>query len=313
MPAQGGGGGAERRRGGHMTPYSPLPVPDSGKPFDRFVDGVLPGMGSVAVAGRELRGVLRQLVLLSGLVLALLTAAAVALSFFEGVSLYYGLLWAFDTIATVGSMGAPRTVGGQLTKVVLITFGLGTLYYVLVTVAELFVAGHLTGLIGVRRMQRTIDSLEDHFLICGFGRVGQQVARDLAAAGTAFVVIDENEDVQDAIAEMEVLHVDGRGSEDEVLVEAGIKRARAVIACVDSDAENIFVTLTARELRPDIEIVARASLEASERKLLRAGASDVVSPYKASGDTMARLALGGQRDRQLAADYVTPPEPSAAG
>ena len=111
-----------------------------------------------------------------------------------------------------------------------------------------------------------------------------------------FVVIDDNPDVREYAEEMDVLIVEGRGSDDEVMQEAGIERARAVLACVDSDAENIFVTLTARELRPDIPIVARAAVESSERKLIRAGANEVVSPYKASGRTMASLALIDRAD-----------------
>ena len=106
-----------------------------------------------------------------------------------------------------------------------------------------------------------------------------------------FVVIDDNPEVREYAEEMDVLLIEGRGSDDEVMMEAGIERACAVIACVDSDAENIFATLTARELRPDIPIVARAAVESSERKLIRAGANEVVSPYKASGRTMASLAL----------------------
>jgi voltage-gated potassium channel len=117
------------------------------------------------------------------------------------------------------------------------------------------------------------------------------VARDLLDAGVPFVVIDENPDVREDMEEMNLLHIDGRGSDDETLKQAGIDRARAVIACVDSDAENVFITLTARGLRPDVEIVARAAQESSEPKLLRAGANDIVSPYRASGHAMARLAL----------------------
>ena len=150
-------------------------------------------------------------------------------------------------------------------------------------------------------MRQDIARLNDHFLICGFGRVGHQVARDLIEARVPFVVIDENPEVQEDMEEMNLLHIDGRGSDDATLREAGIERARGVIACVDSDAENIFITLTARGLRPDIEIVARASEEASEQKLLRAGADDIVSPYKASGHAMARLALAGSPEQILEA------------
>lgn len=128
-------------------------------------------------------------------------------------------------------------------------------------------------------------------MICGFGRVGRQVARDLQTAGVPFVVIDDNPDVWEATAEMGILHIEGRASDDGVLLEAGIERARGLITCVDSDAENIFATLTSRQLRPNLRIVARAAVEASERKLKAAGATDVVSPYKTSGRAMARLAL----------------------
>jgi voltage-gated potassium channel len=118
------------------------------------------------------------------------------------------------------------------------------------------------------------------------------------------VVIDANPDVREQMEEEGVLHVDGHASDDEILCEAGISRARAVIACVDSDAENIFVTISARALKPDVEIVARAADEATEKKLIRAGANDVISPYKASGDVMARLALdvAGERERGVPVD-----------
>ena len=175
--------------------------------------------------------------------------------------------------------------------VLLTIFGVGTMFFVLVTLTELFVAGDLSGLLDERRMQSKIAQLKDHYLICGFGRVGRQVAKDLRAGEVPFVVIDDNPDVREHAEEEDVLLVEGRGSDDHTMQEAGIERACAVVACVDSDAENIFVTLTARELRPDIPIVARAAVESSERKLIRAGANEVVSPYKASGRTMASLAL----------------------
>jgi voltage-gated potassium channel len=141
-------------------------------------------------------------------------------------------------------------------------------------------------------MQRKIAQLRDHYLICGFGRVGRQVARDFAEAGVPFVVIDHNPEVRELLEELDVLHIDGSGSDDEVLIEGGIERARGLVACIDSDAENIFATLTARQLKPDLHIVARAAEEHSESKLLAAGANEVVSPYKTSGRAMASLALG---------------------
>jgi voltage-gated potassium channel len=140
-----------------------------------------------------------------------------------------------------------------------------------------------------------IDALSDHFIICGFGRVGRQVARDLRAANARYVVIDPDPaNVEEAQGQVGVRAIEGNPSSDDVLRAAGIERARAIVACVDSDAENIFITLSARGLRSDIAIVARASVEDSERKLVRAGADRVSSPYKASGAEMARLALHPQ-------------------
>jgi voltage-gated potassium channel len=250
-----------------------------------------------AVARHEVVHFLRRLTLLIGLIAGLVLAGALALSLFEDVSYWHGFRWALDTVATIGSIPEPDTVPGQITKIVLITFGVGTMFFVLVTMTEFFVAGHLSGLLDARRMQSKISQLSEHYLICGFGRVGQQIAHDLASEEVPFVVIDDNPEMRVHAEEMEVLILDGRGSDDEVLAEAGIDRARAVIACMDSDAENIFTTLSARELRPDIQIVARAASESSERKLLRAGADEVVSPYKASGRTMARLALASHGGR----------------
>jgi voltage-gated potassium channel len=250
--------------------------------------GLRPGP---AAARKEMVFFLRRIVLLVGSVAVLVLAGGAALAAFDDVTYWRGLTWALDTVATIGSVPDTRTVGGDITKVLLTIFGVGTMFFVLVTLTELFVAGDLSGLLDERRMQSKIAQLKDHYLICGYGRVGRQVAKDLRAGGVPFVVIDDNPDVREHADEEEVLLVEGRGSDDEVLLEAGIERARAVVTCVDSDAENIFATLTARELRPDIPIVARAAVESSERKLIRAGANEVVSPYKASGRTMASLAL----------------------
>jgi voltage-gated potassium channel len=139
-----------------------------------------------------------------------------------------------------------------------------------------------------------IDSYTDHFIICGFGRVGRQVARDLRRAGVDHLVIDSNPENREAAKAVGVYYLEREPADDEVLTMAGIERAKGVIACVDSDSENIFIALTARELRADILIIARASREESETKLLRAGADRVISPYKTSGHEMARVALHPQ-------------------
>lgn len=264
---------------------------------------------SVRAARREIGHFLRRLVTLFAALTALTLGGAACLSLFENVGYWHAIVWAVDIVATIGSLKHPSTVGGEIVEIVLISFGLGTLFYLLVTFVELFVAGHMTGLLEVWRMERRIEELHDHYLICGYGRVGQQVARDFREQGVDFVVIDDNADVREAMEETGVLYLHGSASDDALLLEAGIQRARAVIACVDSDAENIFITLSARELAPDIEIIARASQESSERKLLRAGASDVISPYKASGRAMARIALSARPPAQQDPTGLATPDP----
>jgi voltage-gated potassium channel len=253
-----------------------------------------PGVGHVTPrmrARHELELFLRRLAILFGLIAGLIVLGTIGFVITEGTSVWNSFVWALDIVATVGSIQSPTDTGGEVVKAALIVLGVGTLLYALVSATEFFVAGHLSGLLEERRTSRMIDSLTDHYLICGFGRVGRQVARDLAAAGAKYVVIDSNPDNRELAQAVGVRFLEGPASEDEMLRSAGIERARGIVACVDSDAENIFITLSARELRPDIKIIARASAEDSESKLLRAGADRVISPYKTSGTEMARLAL----------------------
>lgn len=262
-----------------------------GRPPDPASLGASP---SRAALRRQLAPFLRRLALLGLLICGLLALGTIGFMLTEGTSLGFGFVWTLDTIATVGSIQDPNHTSAQILKVVLIVLGVGTLFYGLVTVTEFFVAGHLGELLAERRTQRMIDGLSDHILICGFGRVGRQVARDLTASGTGFVVIDSNDENREHAEAVGAPFVEGPPSDDEVLRSAGVMSGAGILACVDSDAENIFITLTARELRPDITIVARASHEASEAKLRRAGADRVVSPYKASGSEMVRSALHPQ-------------------
>ena len=236
----------------------------------------------------------RRLVRLGALVVALLAFGTVGLALTESVGPWYAFRWSLDTVSTLGGFHEPATVAGQIVRTLLIIVGVGTLFYALATVTEFFVAGHLGELLAARRMQKMIDSLSDHHIIGGCGRVGRQVARDLRGAGSKYVVIDSTPENRELAAGVGVRFIEGDAADDSVLRAAGIERARSIIACADSDAENIFITLTARELRADIAIVARAAAEDSEKKLKRAGADRVISPYKTSGTEMARLALHPQ-------------------
>jgi voltage-gated potassium channel len=245
-------------------------------------------------ADREIRVFLARLARLGLAVVGLLVVGTAALSITDGLSPWTAFLHALDVIATTGAYPPTDRPASEIVRVLLTVLGVGTLFYGLVSVTELLVAGHLADILAARRMQKMIDATSDHFIICGYGRVGRQVGRDLRGAGARYVVIDADPANRDVASGVGVRFIEAEPSDDRALRQAGIDRARAVIACVDSDAENVFITLTARELSPDIAIVARASQEDSERKLFRAGATRVISPYKASGAEMARLALHPQ-------------------
>jgi voltage-gated potassium channel len=260
--------------------------------FDRLLRRA-PNRADAATHG-QLTVFVRRIAVLGASVVCLLLLGAIGLALSENVGFWYAFRWALDTAATVGGFPQPRSTAGQIIETALVVLGVGTLFYALATVTEFFVAGHLGDLLAARRMQRMIDSLTDHHIVCGFGRVGRQVARDLRAARVDYVVVDatsENRHLADALG---LPFIEGDAADDAVLVQAGIERARSIIACADSDADNVFITLTARELRADIPIVARAAIEDTEKKLKRAGADRVISPYKASGTEMARLALHPQ-------------------
>ncbi len=254
--------------------------------------------GLVAAQRRRTRRDLRAFSRRLGFVLAFLILVAIGgsigLALDEGTSVPYGFLWTVDIITTLGTVPIPSDTVGRVIIVVLALLGIGTLFYAVATVAEFFVSGQLSGVVALRRTQKMIDAYSEHHIVCGYGRVGRQVARVLRARGGKVVVIDQNPMHREVAQSDGITLLEGQATEDDTLVQAGIERAAAVIACVDSDADNIFITLSARELRSDILIVARASADDSEKKLKRAGADRVISPYKTSGAEMARIALHPQ-------------------
>ncbi|HSO99272.1 MAG TPA: NAD-binding protein, partial [Solirubrobacteraceae bacterium] len=150
-----------------------------------------------AQARSELRQFMARTGLVLGIVNLLVVVGTVALSLTEGVSPAYAFSWTLDTITTLGTIPEPRDTAGRVVIVCIELFGIGTLFYGLATVAEFFVSGQLSGVLAERRMQREIDTLTDHFIVCGYGRVGRQVVRDLRRAGVAFVGVDDNPDTRE--------------------------------------------------------------------------------------------------------------------
>ena len=217
------------------------------------------------------RDVFRRLAMLGLALCVLIAGGTVAYSLVEDRSLWDGFVWTVDTVATTGSIQAPQDAAGEVVKVVLTFLGVGTLFYALVSLTELVVTGELGTLLSERRARRMTERLRDHYIVCGFGRVGRQVASDLRAAG-APVRRDRRGpgEPRGGVRARRALHHRPPVRRRAAARRRHRPRSRGV-ACVDSDAENIFIALTARELRPDIAIVARASQEENESKLRRAG------------------------------------------
>jgi voltage-gated potassium channel len=218
----------------------------------------------------------------------------------DGWSFIDSLYMTIITITTVGYLEVhPQGPLGRAFTMLLLLAGTGTAFYFLIAISEFLIEGHLTGLLAERKVEKEILKLEGHYILCGYGKVGANVADEFNSSGASFVVIENNPERVQACREEGYLCIEGDASSDEVLLKAGVERAKGLIGAVDSDADNVFVTLTARVLNPDINIVARSILEESREKLIRAGANRVVSPAFIGGRRMASIML-----RPLVSDYL---------
>lgn len=195
------------------------------------------------------------------------------------------------TVATVGfGETAPLSQAGRLFTIVLIVLGVGVGAWAITNAVEVMLGQALWLSVQRRRMRQSLGSLQDHFIVCGHGRLGTRIVRDLRIRGEPFVVVDWSPAAEEQFLTDEVPHLIGDATLDEVLLEAGVARARGVVAALDSDASNVLCVLTAREHNPTVLIVSRANSEASESKLRRAGADRVVTPDAIGGHRLA-LAL----------------------
>ncbi|MGA2519854.1 MAG: potassium channel protein [Acidimicrobiales bacterium] len=194
----------------------------------------------------------------------------------------------YQTVVTISTVGyaPPHALhgGGKVFTIFLILLGVGTALYSFSTVLEVLIEGHMRDLVRRRSMERKIERMSGHVVVCGWGRVGREVARFLAAAGLDVVVVDRD---GTRMAEVPYPSVTGDATEDATLLQAGIDRAAALVAALDTDADNLFITVACRSMRPDLNIIARARNESSEPKLVRAGANRVVNPQQLGGDRMA--------------------------
>jgi voltage-gated potassium channel len=218
----------------------------------------------------------------------------------EGWTWFDAFYMTVMTITTVGG-GEPRplSVAGKWWTVLVVAVGFGALTYTVLRLMAYMVEGRLESLFGERRLRRRIAKMQGHFILCGYGRVGREIARAFSEERKPFVIIDINQSSLERAAEEGHTIVQGDAAEAETLRTAGVERAIGLVAAVDSDEKNIYVTLSARVLNPRLFIVARANQQYAEEKLRLAGANRIISPYTIGGRRMASLAM-----RPTAVEFV---------
>jgi voltage-gated potassium channel len=210
----------------------------------------------------------------------------------EGWNFLESLYTTIQTISTVGYGDyTPQTGEGKLFTIILIIFGVGTMLYTVGMLAETMIEGRLRALAGKGKQGKMIEKMKNHYIICGCGRIGQLICRELKADKMEFIVIDSDPEVIQKIEEEGFVYYRGDATQDKSLLGAGIKRAKGIICVLPTDAENLYVILTAKELNPDIYVLSRSEEEESEHRLLRAGADRVMSPYILGGMRMAMAIL----------------------
>ena len=244
--------------------------------------------GDNAISSAGFRSIVRGVVLLS-LVLLLGTAGYMVI---EGWPLLESFYMTVITITTVG-YGEVGTVSepGRVFTVFLIFAGMGIMAYTLGIVAQIMVEFQVRDLIGRRKLGLKLKHIKDHYILCGYGRIGVVIAQELKSNGIPLMVIDQDPQSKEKLRQQEIPYIIDDATSEEVLIEAGIMRAKGLVTVVLSDADNLFITMTARGMNPDLFILSRADQEATEKKLLRAGANKVVMPYRLGGLRMVHTIL----------------------
>jgi voltage-gated potassium channel len=208
--------------------------------------------------------------------------------FIEGWSYADSFYVSVQTLTTVGyGDQPPRSGGGRLFAVVVMLIGAGGVALAVSTIVQSVVQSELLMTFGLRRRSKKMHKLRDHFIVCGSGRVGSHLVRDLESAGVPFVIIESEQQRAAEFSQRGLNVLMGDATLEDSLREAGVEHARGLAACLPNDADNVYVVLTARDLNPGLRIVARAAEEQAEAKLLRAGANHVVAPTIIGGHRMA--------------------------
>ncbi len=226
------------------------------------------------------------------LVILLLTVGTCGYMIIEGWSPLDSLYMVIITLSTIGYKEVhPLSPPAQIFTIILIISGISVVAFTIRWFTEYVIEGRLRGTIMRRQIDKKIKKLKNHYIICGLGRVGDQVAEEFSGEGISFVAIDKKTSRFLKCKKNKWLYIEGDASDEEVLKNAGIERAKGLVSVVGGDVDNVFITLTARSLAPDLFIVARANNEDAVPKLEKAGADRVAKPYRIGGYHMATMAL----------------------
>jgi voltage-gated potassium channel len=234
----------------------------------------------------------RQTLISILLSIALILGGSFGYMIIEGWSFFDSLYMTVITIATVGFGEIhPVSVPGRVLTLVLIFLGVGYFLYVAGSIIQVLVEGRIRHVLGRRKLHRRIQRLKNHYIVCGYGRIGRALTRHLTQRYLDVVVIEQNQERLSRMDEDGILYLLGEATSEEMLIKAGIRQAKGIVTAVGTDADNVFLVLIAKQINPDIFVVARASQNATKKTLSAAGADKVVSPYDLGARRMAHAIL----------------------
>ncbi|MCL2458899.1 MAG: NAD-binding protein [Desulfobulbus sp.] len=244
---------------------------------------------------------LRKILFIAVTFISLILLGTFGYMYLESMDFWTGLYLTIITVFTVGYGDfVPVHLSGRIFTIFLVLTSVSFVFYIFSKITETMVKGELQGLFKRRKMDKEIVRLRDHYIICGFGRIGKDICRILQDHHRPFLVIERDEEVVKGLGEIGYLWLQGEAADDEVLEAAGIDRAKGLVTAVASDADNLYITLTARGLNPDLFIMARSSGgKGVQTKLKRAGATKVISPYSIGARRMAHLIV-----RPTVSDFI---------
>ncbi len=232
---------------------------------------------------------LKQLKAGAFLLLITLVTGSIGFMLIEHWSFLDSIYMTFITITTTGFEEVhPLTHSGRIFTIILLVMGIGSIAYTGGRAAQLLIENQI---IRRRRMSKKLEELKNHYIVCGYGRMGKYICEELSSAKVEFIVIENEPGKIDRLIEMNFLYISGDATSDEILTMAGVTKAKGLVAVLSNDAENVFTTLSAKVLNPNLYVVARAVEEETESKLKKAGANRVVKPYEIGGNRMAELLL----------------------